>query len=51
MLDKVKSFIVAKPLLAVGLALAIGGVLALAFPAVRRLLNPVAKKVPGSSAA
>jgi hypothetical protein len=49
-MQKIRSFITARPMLSIALALAVGGVIALAFPAVAKWLKPVASKVPGSSA-
>lgn len=50
MLTKIKAFIAAKPLLAAVIFIAIGGILALAFPAVARLLKPAAQVIPGNKA-
>ncbi|WP_415907284.1 hypothetical protein [Oleiharenicola sp. Vm1] len=47
-MQKVRDFVAARPVTALLIALAVGGVLALAFPAVRKLLKPVASKVPGA---
>ncbi len=51
MLSKIKSWLVANPLLAAVILLALGGVIALAFPVIAGWLRPVARKVPGSQAA
>jgi len=49
-MDKIKSFIQQRPVVAVVIAAVVGGVLALSFGAVARLLRPIAQAVPGSKA-
>ncbi len=49
-MQKITAFIQNRPWVAVGVAAAIGGVLALSFGVVGRILRPVAKIIPGSTA-
>lgn len=49
-MNRLKTLVSANPLPAVLIAAAVGGVLALAFGAVAKLLRPIAKAIPGSKA-